>query len=262
MQEEVSSKDKINSSTSMDSHTFPSVSLHYVRKVSSNLLNKPKNLAASLLKAHDNKRSVSANDIPSLSIKEMHDNSPGFTKVQSLGREGQMRSSSSYFDLADNIYIAAAKRYTIPYVRPQVFISSVDAKSGYNTSPITHDSYAYLNAGPTDQVSSPTDLNIIKQEIAQCNNDVKEFQANLNLFKKEFLEGIENINVKIKEDEDRHTSISDKIHNVTDLHQKQLEYLKKMMEDMDEDNNTEKDDCIIDILHEKLRILETRIDNI
>jgi hypothetical protein len=262
MEKEESSKDTSSSNNSINSHKFAKGSLNYMRQVSGNLLEKPKKLATSLLKAHERKRSVSTNDILSLDIKKMHAHSPGFPKVQSLGREVQMRSSSSYSDLGDNTSVAAAKRYTLPYIRPQIFISADDSREGYNTSPITHDSHAYFNAGPTDSVSSPTDVNIIKQEITQCNNDVREFQTSINLFKKEFLEGIENINEKIKEDEDQHTRIYNKIHYITDLHQKQLEYLKTTIEDMDKDINTAKDDCIIDVLQEKLSILETRIGNL
>ena len=79
------------------------------------------------------------------------------------------------------------------------------------------------------------------------------------MFKKEFHEGIEKLHLQIKEDENRYTKLCYRIHNITELHQNQLQYLQSMVENMMEENNEENDECIIEELHEKLRLLDTRI---
>ena len=255
MDEELWSNNASNSSVSMDSSRSSNGSLRYMRKVSSNLLNRPKKLATSFLKAREKRKSISAEDVTNLHMKE----TKSFTKVQSLGREGQMRTSSSYYELNGNSTYSTSKRHTISFVQPLILITDNEARSDNNSFPMTYEFNEYLDVNRTSQIMSAKKLNTIKDGIKQCKKDMAQFETNLNLFKTEFRDGIESINAQIKEDEFRYTMLCYKILNMSDSHQTQLQYLHTLIENMEEDNSKNKDECIIEMLCEKLKMLDSRV---
>ena len=63
-----------------------------------------------------------------------------------------------------------------------------------------------------------------------------------------------------KEDENRYTMLCYRLNQVSDLRQAQLQDLQSLVEKMDEDESIKEDnECIISILNEKIKVLESRI---
>ena len=80
--------------------------------------------------------------------------------------------------------------------------------------------------------------------------------------KKKVCDGIGNLNALFKEDEIRNTKLCYQLSNVADLHQVQLQYLHTIVDKMEEHNNKRQDDVVLDVLCEKLRMLESRISKL
>ena len=71
------------------------------------------------------------------------------------------------------------------------------------------------------------------------------------------------IDTQLKEDENRYTMLCYKLNQVSDLRQAQIQDLQSLVEKMDEDESTKEDnECIISILDEKLKMLESRISRL
>ena len=179
--------------------------------------------------------------------------------MRSLDREGENRHSASYSELVDRLIVTSSKRHTISFTRPQIFISGDVANSDNSTHPISPSPIDYVNGNSTNQAELSADLEKVKSYLQECKNEINEFQAKVNLFETEFHVEVENLNLLIKEDEDRYTKICYMIHNVTDLHQTQLQYLQNLIQNMEEDKDRKRDQYTINLIKEKLNLLETRI---
>ena len=264
MEKETSSKDTSStSSVSMENNSSASYgSLKYVRKVSSNLVRRPKKITDSFLKVtrREKRKSVSANDVTSVDRNDTPIEIPNFSKVRSLPRDGEIRSSTSYYELIGSDSMESAKSCAMPFEEPLTSDDELVLASKGRSYSITYNNFSYLNTISKDTNMQPTSgIDIIKEELAKCKQDFEDLKVNLDSFKKEFREGIENLRSLIKDDEIRYTKLCYQLHNVTDLHQTQLQYLHSLIGNMEGDNNKKQDECVLDMLFEKLNMLETRI---
>ena len=224
-----------------------------------------KKLASALLKALEPRLSVSADDIRALKEKTVQIVVPSMTKVRSFGGEGQHCSGSPYCGLSiDNLNTTADKRHTMPFVRPRIRFSYSVARE-YSHGYVKTDEWVenLPDDCSTDRLLSSTEFNRYKNKFIQFQNDIKEFKSKLEQFNNEVHETIKKLNVQLKEDGIRYTILCYKLHHVTDLHQAQLQCLQSIVDKMESENdNKEEVECIISMLDEKIRILESRISRL
>ena len=255
----------------------------HVRKVSNLLIDNPKKLATSLVNLrrksfkkstnHENRKSISADDVTILyeDMTNHYSELSKATKVRSLPRDAQLSSGSSYCGVGDEKSIISAKRksQTFPLEKHQLRLLGDHASLlNENWLELLKDNEQQHNDNSSISCSISTEnadqelfskWNKIKIDTSQCKKDIEEFKESLDQFKEEFNEGIANLHCQIKEDEDRYIKLCYKLHNVTDLHQTQLEYLNSLIKNMEEDNDMKQDQCVIGVLCEKLEMLETKI---
>lgn len=255
MENEGSSKDTSTSSISGDSRSSSLGGFKYFRKVSTSLLRKPKKSASKFRESREDRKSISVDDVISLNDEESVTKLPKFSlKVRSLPRDGQIRSSSMYPES-----ISPARSDVLPLHGSNFSSSEQMFLNKPRSYSITYDQFNYLNSVTSNQEESSSELRSIKESLAQCKKDFDELKTNFELFKKEFRDGIESLTALVKEDETRYTKLCYQLSNVTDLHQTQLQYLHSLVDNMEEDNNKRQDDMVLDVLCEKLSMLETRI---
>jgi hypothetical protein len=262
MDNEESSKEASASSVSVDSRKSSIGSFKYVRKVSTSLIGKPIRLAASFRRVRrEDRKSMSAEDVIILQRKETQEELPSFTKVRSLPRDGRIRSGSVYCDLPDQKTISPAKSDVMSLRESHNESDEMLYMNKGRSYSITYDHFSYINSDHSAQMRSSPDpwLKAAKEEFTQCKEDIEKVKTSFDLFKKEVREGFENLQVLIKEDQDRYTKLCYKLHNVTDLHQTQLQYLQSLVVIREEDNNKNQDECMLDVLCDNLKKLETRI---
>ena len=122
-----------------------------------------------------------------------------------------------------------------------------------------HHEYSNLTTEFPEQKESTSELNNIREALANSKRDVEQLKAHFESFKTEFRDSIDSLKLLIKEDEDRYTKLCYQLHNVTNLHQTQLQYLQSIVENMEENTSHRQDSCILDLITEQLKSLETRI---
>ena len=261
MDNEESSKETSTSSVSLDNRKSSIGSFKYVRKMSTSLIGKPSKLAASFRRVREDRKSMSAEDVMTLQRKEIQEELPNFTKVRSLPRDGQIRRGSVYGELTDNKSISPAKSDVIPLRECHNESDEMLSTNKGRSYSITYDNISYINSDKATQMKSSPDPWLVnyKEEVTHCKEDIEQLKTNFELFKKEVRVGIENLKVLIKEDEDRYIKLCYKLHNVTDLHQTQLQYLQSLVDIREEDNNKNQDEFMLDVLCDNLKKLETRI---
>ena len=255
MENEASSKNTSTSSISGDSKSSSIGGFKYIRKVSTSFMRNPKKSASMFRKSREDRKSISVDDVNSLMDEENTTDLPKFSlKVRSLPRDGQIRSASIY---SESISPA---RSDVLLLQDSNFSNSEQILSNKPRSySITYDHFNYINSLPSNKEEPSSELKAIKENLAQSKKDFHELRANFELFKKEFHDGIESLTALVKEDENRYTKLCYQLSNVTDLHQTQLQYLYSLIDNMEEDNNKRQDDMVLDVLCEKLSMLETRI---
>ena len=265
-----SSKDTSTNSFS-GSHRKSSVAgFQYMRKVSTSFMRKPKKTASHFFKNREDRKSISVDDVKSFEEAESASELPKFSlKVRSLPRDGQIRIGSMYPDS-----ISPARSDVMPLGASAFSSSEQMSYSKGRSYSITYDNFNYvnpetLNKGDTEnkeieiqkQLES-RQLKSMREDLAQCKKDFEGLKENFDMFKKEVREGIDNLTSLVKEDEIRYTKLCYQLSNVTDLHQTQLQYLHTIVDNMEEDNNKRQDDVVLDVLCEKLSMLESRISKL
>ena len=222
----------------------------------------PKRLASSLLKAFEQKTSVSADDIRTLKQKSDCIVAPSIIKTQSFGGEGQQHLGSQNYNINEGYSNSdKGKSQTMPLVRPRIRFSYHDMREYYYYSPNIDDSFelsSYKQA--VDQLKTTTKIADNKRQLVRCQNDLKELKTKLDQFKKEVQETIKELDEQIKEDEIRYTRLSYILHNVSDLRQTGLQNLQLLIDKLEEDDNDkEEDTCNISRINDKIRMLESRL---
>ena len=222
----------------------------------------PKRLASSLLKAFEQKTSVSADDIRTLKQKSDCIIAPSIIKTQSFGGEGQHRLGSQDCNINEGYSNSdKGKSQTMPLVRPRIRFSYYDAREYYYFFPNTDDSLEPSSYElPLDKLKSSTKITDSKRQLVRCQNDLKELKTKLDQFKKEVQETIRELNEQIKEDEIRYTRLCYMLHHVSDLRQAGLQNLQLLIDKLEEDDNDkEEDTCNISRIMDNIKVLESRL---
>ena len=222
----------------------------------------PKRLASSLLKAFEQKTSVSADDIRTLKEKSDCIVAPSIIKTQSCGGEGQQHLGSQHCNINEGYSNSVrGKSQTMPIVRPRIRFSYYDTREYYYYCPNTYDSFEPSSYNlALDQLKPSTKITDNKRQLVRCKNDLRELKTKIDQFKKEFQETIKSLEEQIKEDEIRYTSLCYVLHHVSDLRQAGLQNLQLLIDKLEEDDNDkEEDTCNISMINDKIRVLESRL---
>ena len=229
----------------------------YMRKVSDNIINRPRKFAKSFKMGRQ--KSTSVDDLVTLqgngdSTKHL----PNFTKAITLPRDAQPYSQSLYNELIKHDSMTTNESSS-PFEDARSSDEEVILASKDRRHSAIHHQYSNLTTEFPEQKESTSELNNIREALANSKRDVEQLKANFESFKTEFRDTIDGLKLLIKEDEDRYTKLCYQLHNVTDLHQTQLQYLQSIVENMEENTSHRQDSCILDLITEQLKSLETRI---
>ena len=229
----------------------------YIRKVSDNIINRPRKFAKSFKMGRQ--KSTSVDDLVTLqgngdSTKHL----PNFTKAITLPRDAQPYSQSLYNELIKHDSMTTNESSS-PFEDARSSDEEVILASKDRRYSAIHHEYSNLTTEFPEQKESTSELNNIREALANSKRDVEQLKANFESFKTEFRDTIDGLKLLIKEDEDRYTKLCYQLHNVTDLHQTQLQYLQSIVENMEENTSHRQDSCILDLITEQLKSLETRI---
>ena len=229
----------------------------YIRKVSDNIINRPRKFAKSFKMGRQ--KSTSVDDLVTLqgngdSTKHL----PNFTKAITLPRDAQPYSQSLFNELIKHDSMTTNESSS-PFEDARSSDEEVILASKDRRLSAIHHQYSNLTTEFPEQKESTSELNNIREALANSKRDVEQLKANFESFKTEFRDTIDGLKLLIKEDEDRYTKLCYQLHNVTDLHQTQLQYLQSIVENMEENTSHRQDSCILDLITEQLKSLETRI---
>ena len=229
----------------------------YIRKVSDNIINRPRKFAKSFKMGRQ--KSTSVDDLVTLqgngdSTKHL----PNFTKAITLPRDAQPYSQSLYNELIKHDSMTTNESSS-PFEDARSSDEEVILASKDRRYSAIHHEYSNLTTEFPEQKESTSELNNIREALANSKRDVEQLKANFESFKTEFRDTIDGLKLLIKEDEDRYTKLCYQLHNVTDLHQTQLQYLQSIVENMEENTSHRQDSCILDLITEQIKALETRI---
>ena len=229
----------------------------YIRKVSDNIINRPRKFAKSFKMGRQ--KSTSVDDLVTLQgngddTKRL----PNFTKAITLPRDAQPYSQSLYNELIKHDSMTTNESSS-PFEDARSSDEEVILASKDRRYSAIHHEYSNLTTEFPEQKESTSELNNIREALANSKRDVEQLKAHFESFKTEFRDTIDGLKLLIKEDEDRYTKLCYQLHNVTDLHQTQLQYLQSIVENMEENTSHRQDSCILDLITEQLKSLETRI---
>ena len=229
----------------------------YIRKVSDNIINRPRKFAKSFKMGRQ--KSTSVDDLVTLqgngdSTKHL----PNFTKAITLPRDAQPYSQSLYNELIKHDSMTTNESSS-PFEDARSSDEEIILASKDRRYSAIHHEYSNLTTEFPEQKESTSELNNIREALANSKRDVEQLKANFESFKTEFRDTIDGLKLLIKEDEDRYTKLCYQLHNVTDLHQTQLQYLQSIVENMEENTSHKQDSCILDLITEQIKALETRI---
>ena len=229
----------------------------YIRKVSDNIINRPRKFAKSFKMGRQ--KSTSVDDLVTFqgngdSIKHL----PNFTKAITLPRDAQPYSQSLFNELIKHDSMTTNESSS-PFEDARSSDEEVILASKDRRLSAIHHQYSNLTTEFPEQKESTSELNNIREALANSKRDVEELKSNFESFKIEFRDSIDNLKLLIKEDQERYTKLCYQLHNVTDLHQTQLQYLQSIVENMEENTSHRQDSCILDLITEQLKSLETRI---
>ena len=247
-----------NNATALSKRNKTSKGNHsYIRKVSDNIINRPRKFAKSFKMGRQ--KSTSVDDLVTLqgngdSTKHL----PNFTKAITLPRDAQPYSQSLYNELIKHDSMTTNESSS-PFEDARSSDEEVILASKDRRLSAIHHQYSNLTTEFPEQKESTSELNNIREALANSKRDVEQLKENFDSFKTEFRDSIDSLKLLIKEDEDRYTKLCYQLHNVTDLHQTQLQYLQSIVENMEENTSHRQDSCILDLITEQLKSLETRI---
>ena len=268
MESESGSKDTGTNSFSGSHRKSTIAGFQYMRKVSTSFMRKPKKSAADFLKTQENRKSISVDDVKSFEEAESASEVPKFSlKVRSLPRDGQIRIGAMYPES-----ISPAMSDVMP-LGASASTEQISYFKGRSHS-ITYDHFNYINSEMLNKEETRAkeikeqkelesqELKHMKEGLDQCKKNFEGLKENFDSFKKEVRDGIYNLTALIREDDIRYAKLCYQLDNVTELHKTQLQYLHTIVDNMEEDNNKRQDDVVLDVLCEKLSMLESRISKL
>ena len=257
MEQKLNSNDVNNTIALSKRHKTSKGNHSYIRKVSDNIINRPRKFAKSFKMGRQ--KSTSVDDLITLQGNEDSTKRlPNFTKAITLPRDAQPYSQSLYNELIKHDSMTTNESSS-PFEDARSSDEEVILASKDRRHSAIHHQYSNLTTEFPEQKESTSELNNIREALANSKRDVEQLKANFESFKTEFRDTIDGLKLLIKEDEDRYTKLCYQLHNVTDLHQTQLQYLQSIVENMEENTSHRQDSCILDLITEQLKSLDTRI---
>ena len=115
-----------------------------------------------------------------------------------------------------------------------------------------------LEEGAND--TSATEWNAVIQELTQHKEEVQDLREGMNKLRQQFHKEVEDLVYRLQEEGDRCAKLEDQINDLTELHQSQIEHIKNLVNDNEEQAHYQSEERVRDI-NDKLKMLETKVTN-
>ena len=108
--------------------------------------------------------------------------------------------------------------------------------------------------------TSATEWNAVIQELTQHKEEVQDLREGMNKLRQQFHKEVEDLVYRLQEEGDRCAKLEDQINDLTELHQSQIEHIKNLVNDNEEQAHYQSEERVRDI-NDKLKMLETKVTN-
>ena len=108
--------------------------------------------------------------------------------------------------------------------------------------------------------TSATEWNAVIQELTQHKEEVQDLREGMNKLRQQFHKEVEDLVFRLQEEGDRCVKLEDQINDLTELHQSQIEHIKNLVNDNEEQAHYQSEERVRDI-NDKLKMLETKVTN-
>jgi len=108
--------------------------------------------------------------------------------------------------------------------------------------------------------TSATEWNAVIQELTQHKEEVQDLREGMNKLRQQFHKEVEDLVYRLQEEGDRCAKLEDQINHLTELHQSQIEHIKNLVNDNEEQAHYQSEERVRDI-NDKLKMLETKVTN-
>ena len=108
--------------------------------------------------------------------------------------------------------------------------------------------------------TSTTEWNAVIQELTQHKEEVQDLREGMSKLRQQFHKEVEDLVYRVSEEGDRCAKLEDQINDLTELHQSQIEHIKNLVNDNEEQAHYQSEERVRDI-NDKLKMLETKVLN-
>lgn len=108
--------------------------------------------------------------------------------------------------------------------------------------------------------TSTTEWNAVIQELTQHKEEVQDLREGMSKLRQQFHKEVEDLVYRLQEEGDRCAKLEDQINDLTELHQSQIEHIKNLVNDNEEQAHYQSEERVRDI-NDKLKMLETKVLN-
>ena len=108
--------------------------------------------------------------------------------------------------------------------------------------------------------TSTTEWNAVIQELTQHKEEVQDLREGMSKLRQQFHKEVEDLVYRLSEEGDRCAKLEDQINDLTELHQSQIEHIKNLVNDNEEQAHYQSEERVRDI-NDKLKMLETKVLN-
>lgn len=108
--------------------------------------------------------------------------------------------------------------------------------------------------------TSATEWNAVIQELTQHKEEVQDLREGMSKLRQQFHKEVEDLVYRLQEEGDRCAKLEDQINDLTELHQSQIEHIKNLVNDNEEQAHYQSEERVRDI-NDKLKMLETKVTN-
>ena len=108
--------------------------------------------------------------------------------------------------------------------------------------------------------TSTTEWNAVIQELTQHKEEVQDLREGMSKLRQQFHKEVEDLVYRLQEEGDRCAKLEDQINDLTELHQSQIENIKNLVNDNEEQAHYQSEERVRDI-NDKLKMLETKVLN-
>ena len=108
--------------------------------------------------------------------------------------------------------------------------------------------------------TSTTEWNAVIQELTQHKEEVQDLREGMSKLRQQFHKEVEDLVYRLQEEGERCAKLEDQINDLTELHQSQIENIKNLVNDNEEQAHYQSEERVRDI-NDKLKMLETKVLN-